>query len=130
MSLVLDLQILLHARNVFPHLKNNYMIFLVEKCNFLDIYQCCILTSIKFIIISPFIINMARYFTYKISEHCGMRGKSSKFLSVIFKNLIFLCSFWCWSEWHHQIFMFLSHPSLEWRSQKNNWSRWSFSKFK
>ena len=22
------------------------------------------------------------------------------------------------------------HPSLEWRSQKNNWTRWSFDKFK
>ena len=29
----------------------------------------------------------------KCSRHCGMRDKSSMFLSAVFKNLIFLCSF-------------------------------------
>ena len=28
-----------------------------------------------------------------LESHCGMRDKSSMFLSAVFKNLIFLCSF-------------------------------------
>ena len=40
------------------------------------------------------------------SRHCRMRDKSSMFLSPVFKKLIFLCSFLCWIEWHHQNFLF------------------------
>ena len=47
-------------------------------------------------------------FSFYYCSHCGMRDNGSMFLCAVFKNLIFLCSFSCWIEWHHQNFKFPS----------------------